>query len=352
MTLPALALPLGLVLAGVVAGLAVRLMLVRLGRLATGSRTRVDDLAVGVLRGPVVLWGVIVGLYAAADVMTLTPVVESLIQKTLLVLVILSVSWTAARLVTGWVRRSAVAGQNALGSASLIANLAGIIVLGIGVLVILQTLGISITPIITALGVGGLAVALALQDTLANLFAGVHILATRQLRPGDFIRLESGDEGYIDDITWRNTTIRRLPNDMVIVPNAKLAGAVTINYSLPETEEAVLVNVGVSYASDLGQVERVTVEVARDIQREVEGAVREFVPFIRYNALADSSINFSVILRGRDVVAQHLIRHEFIKRLHARYQREAIQIPFPQRTLHLAESAGELRNGLTPPTGG
>ncbi|MGH7700095.1 MAG: mechanosensitive ion channel family protein [Gemmatimonadales bacterium] len=342
MNLVELAIPLAAAVAGLVLGLVVRhVVFGRLVRRAAATRARFDDLLVSAFRGPVVLWGTILGLYVAAELASLPREVQTLVQRMLLVLVIFSVTWTAAGLAGTWMRRAAAEGESPLPAASLITNLARIVVFAVGFLVILQTLGISITPIITALGVGGLAVALALQDTLANLFAGIHILATRQIRPGDFVRLESGDEGFVQDITWRNTTIRRLPNDLVIVPNAKLAGAVTTNYHLPDMEEAVLVGVGVSYSSDLAHVERVTVAVAREVMQQVENGVPSFEPFVRYNAFGDSSINLTVILRGRDFVAQHLIRHEFIKRLHARYAQEGIEIPFPQRTLHWGKGSAE-----------
>ena len=120
----------------------------------------------------------------------------------------------------------------------------------IGVLIMLNYLGISIAPLITALGVGGLAMALALQDTLSNLFAGMHIMAEQTIRVGDFIRLETGQEGYVEDISWRTTRIRMLPNNMVIVPNNKLSQSVITNYYLPEQKMVLQVPVSVSYASD------------------------------------------------------------------------------------------------------
>lgn len=350
--LTAVALPAAFVLAGLVAGLIVRrLLLARLLRVAAATGSVVDDLVVRALAGPVVLWGVVLGLYLAAVVATMPPGLDRIVQRALLVLVIFSMTWTVARLAAAAVARSAAATGGLLPAASLISHLVRLAVLAIGLLVILQTLGISITPIITALGVGGLAVALALQDTLANLFAGIHILATRQIRPGDFVRLESGEEGYVQDVTWRNTTIRQLPNNVTIVPNARLAGSITTNYYLPTEELAVLVPVGVSYASDLERVERVAIEIGRDVMREVPGGVPDFEPFIRYNAFADSSVNFTVILRGREFVDQHIIRHEYIKRLHARFHREGIEIPFPQRTVHLrAEETPSASRALTPAT--
>jgi small-conductance mechanosensitive channel len=341
-TLTALALPFGLALAGLAVGLLLRRSLFSgLVRLAASTHSRTDDIVVAALRGPVVLWSTILGLYIATELSALPPPAARVLQRTLLVLVILSISWALARLAAALVENAAGGAAGRLPSASLLIHLARLGVLGLGVLIILQTLGVSIAPLLTALGVGGLAVGLALQDTLANFFAGIHILTSRQVRPGDYVQLATGEEGYVQDVTWRYTTIRQLPNNLTIVPNAKLAAAVITNYYLPDPELAVLVPVGVSYDSDLARVEQVTTAVGREVMRDVAGAVSRFEPFIRYNAFAESSINFTVILRGREVVDQHLIRHEFIKRLHRRYQEEGIEIPFPIRTVHLRPPPAE-----------
>jgi len=331
-----LALPAGLAAVGLVAGLLVRRTVFRgLARLASETRSPVDDLVVAALRGPVVLVGAVAGLYVGLELAALPPSLTRVLERTIVVLVIVAVTWVLARLSAAWVHAQTAPAHGTLPSATLLPNLARLVVLGTGVLVVLETLDIKITPILTALGVGGLAVALALQDTLANLFAGVHILLSRQIRPGDFVRLGSGEDGYVQDVTWRYTTIRQLSNNITVVPNAKLSAAVTTNYYLPEQEMAVLVQVGVAYGSDLDVVERVTVEVGREVMHEVKGAVPEFEPFIRYHTLGDSSIDFSVILRGREFTDQYLITHEFIKRLVRRYAREGIEIPFPMRTVEL-----------------
>jgi len=147
--------------------------------------------------------------------------------------------------------------------------------------------------------------------------------------------LESGQEGYVMQIGWRSTRVRMLPNNILIVPNTKLVSSQITNFYLPETEMAVLVQVGVSYQSDLEKVERVTIEVAKQVLQEVEGGVKEFDPFIRYHTFSDFSINFTVILRAKEYVSKYLITHEFIKRLHRRYQQEGIEIPFPIRTVYM-----------------
>jgi small-conductance mechanosensitive channel len=186
---------------------------------------------------------------------------------------------------------------------------------------------------LTALGVGGLAVALALQEPLANFFAGLFITLGGQLRVGDYVKLDSGHEGYIVDFSWRSTGLRMPANNLSVVPNAELAQAIIVNHHLPSQDLAVLVEVGVDYASDLRHVERVVAEVGHDVMAEVTGGVPEFEPFIRYHTFAESSINFTVILRARKFVDQYLVKHEFVKRLHERFTQEHIVIPFPMRAI-------------------
>ena len=329
-----LALPAAIALAGLILGIVLkRTVFRRLARAAAATHSQLDDLLVTAVSAPLPVWGTALGLYVASDLVELPGALAHVLQRALLALFILSITWALADLVAGVVKVQTHEAHGALPSVTLLPNLSRIVVLILGVLVILETLGISITPIITALGVGGLAVALALQDTLANLFAGIQVLLSRQVRPGDFVQLSSGEQGYVQDVTWRYTTIKQLPNNITVVPNSKLASAITTNFYLPELDMAVLVEVGVAYGSDLERVEQVTIEVGREVMREVEGGVSEFEPFIRYHTFGDSSIGFTVILRTKEFTGQYLVKHEFIKRLHKRYRAEGIEIPFPIRTL-------------------
>ncbi len=294
-----------------------------------------DDVLFSSLRKVTTIWFLVIGLYMALPSFPLSPSYLSLIKKGTISLAIISVTVFFARLITGLLRVHLEKLRDVLPPTSLFENLTKLAVFVIGGLILVQTLGISITPALAGLGIGGLAVALALQGPLANLFSGIHIMISRQLKPGDYVKLETGEEGYVVDITWRNTAIRQLPNNLVIVPNSKLASLIVTNYHQPQPELAVLVQVGVSYSSDLEKVERVTVEVAKEVMREVPGGVPDFEPFIRYHTFSDFSINFTVILRAKEYVDQYLIKHEFIKRLHKRYREEGIEIPFPIRTVYL-----------------
>ena len=227
----------------------------------------------------------------------------------------------------------------------------GLIVL-LAILIGLDTVGVSITPLIASLGVGSLAVALALQSPLANFFAGIQIAADKPVEIGQYIKLDSGEEGYVTRIGWRSTTIRGLPNNLIVIPNSKMMDAIITNFYLPEKALSILVQVGVSYASDLEQVERVTIDVARGVLQEVEGGKKDFEPFIRYHTFDSSSINFTVILRAEEFVSGYVLKHEFIKRLHRRYREEGIVIPFPIRTLDVKRDDLLLLRGGPPPDGG
>jgi small-conductance mechanosensitive channel len=204
---------------------------------------------------------------------------------------------------------------------------------------LLESFGVSISPLLTALGVGGLAAALALQDTLANLFSGINILMAKQIKIGDFVKLSTGEEGHILDMNWRNTTIKTPTENMVVIPNQKFASSTITNYAQPFAECSITIPLGVSYDSDLEHVEKVTAALAKEILQETAGGVTCFEPLVRYTGFAESGITFTVILRVKTVTDQYLIRHQFIKKLPARYRQAGIIIPFPTITVAMEQAA-------------
>lgn len=312
-----------------------KIIIKKLTSAALRTKWRGDEIIISSIRGVATLWFVIAGIYAAILNISMDPTLLSHLQKILLVIVIFSGTLVFARIAAGFADSYANKVTGVFASTTIFLNLIKLLVFLVGVLIILQTLGISISPILTALGIGGLAVALALQDTLSNLFSGIQIIASKQVRPGDYVKLNTSEEGYVTDITWRNTTIRAIPDNMIIVPNSKLASSILTNYHQPAKVMSVIVEIGVSYDSDLAKVEKVTLEVAKEILREIEGGISDFEPFMRYHTFADFSINFKVMLRAKEFFAQYLIKHEFIKRIHLRYKKEGIEIPFPIRTVHM-----------------
>lgn len=290
-------------------------------------------------RGIPTLLGILIGLYVAMDVLAIPPRPLQHLQRLFHSLVILTLTLLVAHLGSGLLKYKLGKSSENFASTSILATTVDITVYAIGLLILLESFGVSISPLITALGIGGLATALALQDTLVNLFSGINILVSKQIRMGDFVKLSTGEEGEVTDMNWRNTTIRTPTENTVVVPNHKFASASITNYAQPFAECSLSVPVRVSYRSNLDFVEKVTVEVARDVLRSTDGGVAGFEPTVRYDAFADSSINFSVVLRVKTVRDQYAVRHAFIKSLHFRYEQEGIVIPFPITTVQLEQSS-------------
>lgn len=308
-------------------------------RWADSTATQLDDIIVSSLKGPSVFWCAAIGLYLGISLSDLPAKHTQYLSTLINVIVIASVTVALANL-SGKLFRSYLQSSNLpIPTTGLAYGILKGSILVAGFLIILTALGISIAPLLTALGVGGLAVALALQDTLANLFAGIHILMEKSIRVGDFIRLENGQEGYVEDITWRTTRVKMLPNNMVVIPNSKLAQSIVVNYFLPERRMSLLIPVGVDYGCDPDTVEKLLVEEAMGAVGEVPGLIGDPPPFVRFiPGFGDSSLDFTLICQVEEFVDQYTVQHELRKRIFRRFREAGIEIPFPQRTVHIRQA--------------
>lgn len=326
--------PIGMVVAGWLVGIGLeRLLAGRLRKIAEKTDWEGDDILLDALAGLTKWVGALVGLHLSLYDGPVSSGVASWLQKATMVATVLVATTFASRAAVGFVRLYTRAVEGVFPSTSIFFSLTKAVVFSLGGLIALQSVGISIAPILTALGVGGLATALALQPTLAHLFSGIQILASRSVRPGDFIRLDSGEEGYVVDINWRTTTIRSLPNSLILVPNSRLANAVLTNHHFPDREISVGVSGMVAYGTDLARVEVLVREVGTEIQTTVAGAVPTHVPEARFTGFGDSGITFSAGLRAVEFTDQFLLKHEFYKRMEARFRAEGIEMPYPHRVL-------------------
>ncbi len=322
--------------AGFVAGVIVhKLLMPLLAKLASKTKLKSDDLIIASIRKWIIAWFVALGLFMGLRRINMDMRYHNWLENGLMIFYILSATLILARVISGMLRIKATGTDTVIPSSSIIGNIVRGIIYIIGLLIILQSQGISITPILTALGVGGLAVALALQPTLSNLFAGLQIIASGKINHGDFVKLSTGEDGYIDDITWRSTTIRGEADHTVIVPNSKLADMIVTNYYLPDRELAFSVEVAISMDNDLEFVEKITKEIIGEIQKQAEGAVRNFEPVIRYFSVGDNRINLRAILRVEEYSYKFPVRHEFIKKLQRRFQQEGIKMALPAQAVYL-----------------
>ncbi len=313
-----------------------RVVLKSLGKIAARTKWQGDEIVIRAIRGWIILWSVMLGIYLAAGIWGLSGSVLNVINKGLLSVAVLSVSFVTTRICVDLFRSHAQMIEKALPATSLTQNVIRVIILTIGTLILLNGLGISITPIITGLGIGGLAVALALQDTLSNLFAGIHLAAAKQIKIGDYIRLESGEEGYVADIGWRNVTLKMISNNMILVPNSKLAQSIITNYHFADRKIRLSIPISVSYESDPEKVEQVLIDEVKKAAPEVKGLVTEEEPFVRFMpGFGDSSLDFTLFCQVKDFVDMYQVEHELRKRIFKRFRKEGIEIPFPIRTIYM-----------------
>jgi len=316
-----------------------RFVIGTLTRLAEKTKWEGDNIILASLRRfPLVVF-TLTGIYFALQSLWLEESTSEYVRKGFIVLLILAATTVFSRLAVGFLNHALQRFSGGVVPTTLFTTLAQVLVFTIGILTVLHTVGISITPILTALGVGGLAVALALQDTLSNLFAGLTILASRQIVPGHYVALDSGQEGTVTDITWRNTTLQTLQGNLVIIPNSKIASAIVTNFALPAPDLTVRADIAVSYDSDLAVVEATALEAARSLIADLPQAHKEFEPVVRFTGFGESSINVSVFVKVAHYSDQFLIRSELYRRLFNRFKSAGIEIPFPVRTVFLRGSS-------------
>ena len=320
------------------ASLTVGIMLNKLINRRIENHLNIDEnswfyIFINALRGVPVSLCLVVGLYWIVNTINIIEPLTRLFSYILFTVIILSITRVAARTINGFISLHSESSQQKLPKTTLLNTILNVVIYAMGVLVVLQYYGISIAPILTAMGVGGMAVALALQETLANIFSGLHLILSKQLRLDDYIKLSTGEEGRVTDITWRFTTI--VPaggGNMIVIPNQKIASSNITNYSMPRKDIVISIPVGVAYDSDLDKVERVTLDVAKEVMAQIDKDVK-MEPAVRFHTFGESSIDFNVVLHSSYFEHQFLLKHEFIKALTRRYREEGIEIPYPTRTV-------------------
>ena len=221
----------------------------------------------------------------------------------------------------------------------LLRRVAFVLVYGLGALLVLDRLGIPINPLLTSLGLGGLAVALAIQPTLANLFAGTYVLTEGVISPGDYISMEGGVAGYVIEVSWRSTRIRTWENNLIVIPNSRFAETILTNYNEPEAAVNVYLTCGVSYESDLRRVEQVAREVMERLIAADPNGVQEYGAWFGFESFGDSNVNFWLFIQAKDRLATFELQSALIRDLHARFEEEGIVINYPVRVLHLPPNA-------------
>ena len=324
------------------------------------SHSDLEQSVISAARGPVsaliVLAGVylaiIVALHPLGIIREVVDTIGALVAIAFGALLIIRVSTAALRWLEEYMhgRDAASAGGWAL---PLVRRGVLVVVIAMGTMISMDVLGVNITPLVAGLGIGGLAIALALQPTLANLFAGTYVTTENVVGAGDYIEMEDGVAGFVVDVNWRSTRLRTRTNNLVVIPNSRFAEAVITNYNKPDDRVNVRLTCGVSYDSDLQRVEEISREVMETVQRDHPAAVEDFTLRFFYDAFGDSNIDFLMVLQATDRLSGLELRSELLKQLHARFVAEGITINYPVRTLQFpsewSSGNGRLMPSESPP---
>jgi small-conductance mechanosensitive channel len=310
------------------AGAVINSLVIRwLQRLSARSEGHWDDVVVRELRKRIPLWSLLAGLWVVIGYWPIEARWATFGSHLIGALAVLSVTLAASAMAVGLVGDLAPRVNPEVQISGLMRNVIRLVVISIGLLILLRGIGVEITPMLAALGVGGLAVALALQDPLANLFAGLFLTLAGRVRIGEYVKLEGGPEGFVADFAWDATKLRALPGNLIIVPNAKLAQAIVTNFDRPVRDVGLSVDLTVPLDADLVEVERIALEVARAVMKDVTGGMPDAEPLVRFQGYSDLGVRCAVLVRSLKFEDQFLVKHELVKRLHTTLRAAGITMP-------------------------
>lgn len=293
----------------------------------------------GSLRWPVLVYGALFSLYFVSlsvrewDYEVLRNRNWALFENWLIALATLLTFYVGYLFAVAAIRYAAIKANRDPLEFLFVRKITGAVLFALAIVTTLNLLGYNVGPVLASLGVAGIAVALAAQETLANYFASLSLTMDKSLKPGDYIRLDSGQEGFVEAIGWRTTRIRPYGETMLIVPNTKLTTSIVTNFYLPENSVRVYIDFGVAYEENLQEVEEILVQAARHVVSWVEGADREFEPIVRFKEFAESNVAGTLIVRAVDFERSFFLKHEIIKAIHRRFSERGIRINYPVRQI-------------------
>lgn len=215
---------------------------------------------------------------------------------------------------------------------SLYRKLLTTVILAVAFVYALRTLGADITPLLAGGTIGGIVLGLALQESLSNFFSGIFLNMDRPASVGDLVRLENGQEGFVEEIGWRSTKVRLWSDAMLVLPNNKFASSWLINFHQPAQNVWVSVDATIEYGSDLDLAESVAVETAKSAMAVI-GHESENEPYVRWGEFGESGIILRVFMPATDPETQYRMRSEFIKGLNRRFEGAGIKFAYPTRRL-------------------
>jgi len=306
------------------------------------TQTEIDDFLAEAIKGPLILAIAISSIYTGLNILSYMEPYLRTIQKIWFAFILFFAVIALRRVVLGlldWISQSGdVSGLPGFDPRSMpfLKRIINVVIITVGALLVLDVIGVSISPLLAGLGLGGLAVALALQPLLSNIFASSYVITDSSIAVGDFVEVSGGPLGVVEDIGWRATRIRTFDNNIVMVPNAAVADSVITNFDSADARADARVDCGIAYEEDLDRVESIVVEeMNKLLDYDYVDSARK--PFFRYSEFGDSNVNFFVKMRAVTWADSFTLKHEMMKHIHRRLTTEGIVINYPSRRLMLAK---------------
>jgi MscS family membrane protein len=319
----------------------------QLRRWAERTTTRLDDILISLVRGPIKVVAFVILLHVGLRVFHWPDWFTKFFSKGLHIVVALSLTYVALKfidvLMSHWQQRSTASAEDKVLDKQLfpiIRNSLKVFVVVVAVLLTSQNLGLNITGLIASLSIGGLAIGLAAQDTLGNLFGAVAVFADKPFRVGDQVRIENV-EGAVEAIGMRSTRVRTADGHLVAIPNKTVGNAVITNIAKRPTIRTVM-NLGLTYDTTIPELQR-ALALLEEIFR-AEPMTKDVI--ITFNRFTDSALNIEVVhfWDSTDFRAYLKGLQQLNIKVKEAFDREGIEFAFPTRTLHIKESSTALRD--------
>lgn len=321
-----------------IGSLAIRIFLTKLApRLTSFTRTDLDDRILQRITPPACLLVVLAGLYYAVKSLPFPETAHIAAAGTVFILnivVLTNISWRVLDEVLSWYGNR-LAERHGTGVDRQVIppleKLITIFLIGIALMITLKHFNYDILSVVTALGIGSLAIGMAAKDTLANMISGFTLMVDRPFRIGDRIKLASGQWGDVSDIGLRTTKIKTVDNTVLIIPNSELCNTTLINLAFPDVRGKGKVDIGVGYDSNVEQVKRILVEIAL----AATDVLSEPAPEAYFTAFGDSGLNMSLFFWVDDYTKTFAVTDMINEQIINRFRVEGITIPYPTRTVLL-----------------
>ena len=306
-------------------------------KLTKKTKTKVDDLIVKRSMKPISLIIILAGVKLATTMIGLEAGTMLAVEKGLSSIVVLLGMWIALSIIgilidnwgINWARRTKSTVDDNL--IKLLHKVTKILTLVVGIMFLLDVWGVNITPLLASLGIAGIAVAFAMQSTLSNIFGGMSLIIDRSLKVGDVVELDADTVGNVLDIGIRSTKIRTFDNELIIVPNGKLADMRIKNYVQPDESARLVVPFNVAYGSNVDKVKKLILSEIKKVKEVSEDPA----PFIRFIDMEDSSLRFKAYMWLEDYKQRFFVKDIINTKIYNALNKAGITIPFPQMDVHL-----------------